>query len=104
MERSRPTKQILEFYGSLNKAKSQTMNWIFAIKVDLGAAGKHKQTLQNTFRHQSERKVQEDRKSLADRKRIISKRMKQAWTQNKNKTYEDGVEVYFAWSDWARRE
>lgn len=39
MERSRPTKRILEFYGSLNKAKSETMTWIFAIKEDLGAAG-----------------------------------------------------------------
>lgn len=33
------TEQILEFYGSLNKAKSETMTQIFAIKEDLGAAG-----------------------------------------------------------------
>lgn len=63
MERSRPTKKILEFYGSLNKAKYETMNWIFAIKEDLGAAritqtnlAKH---LQASARGKSARRLEE---------------------------------------------
>lgn len=78
----------------------RTMKWIFAVKETPDATGITKQTLQVGKPLGIKFLIVKLVRGKSSRRTAHSERIKQRWAHRKQ-TYQDSVEVYSAWSDWA---